>query len=95
MRRRQRGQVALPTTGRPGVSAVQAPHFAHRPASVPGRMGTAQPQAAQSTSGASTKRTAWPQPGQRPRFPLTFTGPPQLGQGVVAAGTRRDPSVVP
>ena len=90
MVRRQRGQVARPTTGRCASSAVQAPQWPHLAASRPGRIGTPRPQRAQGTSGASTKRTASPQAAQAPRSPRTGTAAPQLGQGVVGAGTAGD-----
>ena len=91
MVRRHLGHVARPTTGRPGSSAVQAPHLPHLAAALPGGSGTAPPQLPQSTSGASTKRTAWPQAAHLPRSPWTRTAAPQRGQGVEAAGTAGDP----
>ncbi len=95
MPRRQRGQVARATTGRPGSLAVQAPHLPHLAAWRPGRTGTGQPQAMHGTSGASTKRTAWPQEAHLPRSPLTRTAAPQAGQGVVSLGTRGQPQDCP
>lgn len=87
MRRAQRGHVARPSTRRPGSSATQAAHLPHRAAWVPGRIATGEPQEGHATSGASTKRTGWPQAGQAPRSPLTRMAAPHVGHGVVAAGT--------
>lgn len=91
MERPQRGQVAWPCTGRPGSAAVQAPHRLQLPASRPGTMATGAPQEAQPTSGASTKRTRWPHDGHAPRSPVTRMAAPQLGHGVVGAGTPGHP----
>jgi hypothetical protein len=91
MRRRQRGHLACPSTSRPGSSVVQAAQCGQRAACFPGGIGTALPQEEQSTSGASTNRTAWPQEGQVERSPFTRRAAPQDGQGVVAAGTRHEP----
>lgn len=93
MDRRQRGHVARPSTRRPGSLATQSPHAAHFEAGRPGGRATPAPHDGQAASGASTKRTRWPQAGQAARSPWTRMAAPHAGHGVVAAGTRRELAV--